>query len=114
MKQEEKILKNDETSQKKYNGIKDKELYTLLAVRKGGKTTVRILDRLFEEPTNANKLSETLGVNYNTITFHVKIILEHNYLERIPSGNSYILYPSEKLIKKYDEYLLIREILNKE
>lgn len=104
------VIKND-SNQKKDKQIRDKELYTLLVVRKGGKTTVRILDSLFKRPNNANQLSELLGVNYNTIRFHVKIILEHEYIERMQIGNSYVLYPSEKLIKKYDEYLLIRDIL---
>ncbi len=104
------VIKNEYT-QKKDKELRDKELYALLFVRQGGKTTICILDSLFKRPCNANQLSEKLGVNYNTIRFHVKIILEHEFIERMQIGNSYVLYPSEKLIKKYDEYLFIRNLV---
>lgn len=102
------VTKNDR-KQKKILQIKNKELLSLLLGRKGGKTTMRILDELLKRPNNANQLSNLLGVDYNTITFHINILLEKNYVDRIEVGSTIIFYPSDKLIKSYDEYLIIKE-----
>ena len=103
-----------ENCQKKLWELEDKELQSLLMGRKGGKTTLKILDELLARPCNANQLSNKLNVDYNTIRFHLKILLEHKYVEKISFGNTYIIHPSDKLIKRYDEYLIIKEILENE
>ena len=111
-----------ENYQKKLWELEDKELQSLLMLlliflmkaRKGGETTLKILDELLARPCNANQLSNKLNVDYNTIRFHLKILLEHKYVERISFGNTYIIHPSDKLIKRYDEYLIIKEIFENE
>lgn len=105
--------KNGKT-QKKLCEIKDKEFLSLLVGRKGGKTTMKILDKLFERPYNANQLCNILNVDYNTIIFHVKILVEHEYVEKIQVGKTIIIHASDKLIKNYDEYLIIKEIIANE
>lgn len=106
--------KIDGYRQKKLWKLNDKEFVSLLIGRKGGKTTLRILDKLFERPYNANQLCNLLNVDYNTITFHIKILLEHEYIEKIKVGKTLIIHPSDKLIKNYDEYLIIKKIIEDE
>ena len=102
------------TSQKKHWELEDKKLLSLLMGRKGGKTTIKIIDTLLGKPCNANQLSDLIHVDYNTVTFHLKILLEHRYVERIQFGKPSIFHPSDKLIKSYDEYLIIKDIIEKE
>lgn len=99
---------------KKIWSIQDKELLNIIMGRDGGKTTIRIIDMILTHPYNVNQLSNALHLDYNTISHHVKIIHEHKYVIKMKMGNSYILHPSDKLIKSLDEYILIKEFLKNE
>ena len=52
----------------------NRELMNLILGRKGGETTIRIIDQLLERPYNINQLSKKLGLNYKTIKYHIKLI----------------------------------------
>lgn len=93
--------------------IKDKELLNLIVGRDGGKTTIRIIDKILTEPYNKNQLARTLKLDYNTITHHINIIYNHNYILKLKFENTYYYHPSDKLIKSLGEYNLIREYLKK-
>ena len=94
--------------------ITDKELLTLIIGRDGGKTTVKIIDKILLEPYNKNQLSKALGLDYNTITHHINIIYHHNYIQKLKLEKICYYYPSDKLIKSLDEYYLIRKYLKKQ
>ena len=91
--------------------IKDKKLLNLLVGRDSGMTTLRILDDILEEPKNANQLSITLNLNYNTIRHHTKKLCEHNYIYRIKEGKAYYYYPDKKLYNNLNEYKHIKDYL---
>ena len=93
--------------------IKDKELLTLIVGRDGGKTTVKIIDKLLTEPCNKNQLAKTLKLDYNTITHHINIIFNYDYIEKFTVKKNNYYYPSDKLIKNLEEYYRIREYLKK-
>ena len=93
--------------------INNKELLNLIAGRDGGKTTIKILDKILEEPCNKNQLAKTLKLDYNTITHHINIIYNHDYIQKLKFGNSYYFHPSDKLIKSLKECYLIRKYLRK-
>ena len=101
---------------KKYENIfkevKDKNLMTLVIARNGGHTTMRILDKLLERPYNKNQLSEILELDYNTISYHINIIHEYEYVVEEKFENTYFYFPSEKLYNNLKEYNLIKEFLN--
>lgn len=85
----------------------------MFIARTGGRTTVKIMDRLLIKPYNKNQLARQLNVDYNTISHHIKIMNKHNYVTKIEFDNCTYYHPSEKLFKSIDEYKLIREyILN--
>lgn len=90
---------------------KNKELYTLIVVRSGGRNTVRIIDKILAKPRNANQLSKELNLDYKTIRYHLDIICSHNYFIKEKFGKNYSYFPSDKLIKSLDEYMLIKENL---
>ncbi|WP_298502529.1 helix-turn-helix domain-containing protein [uncultured Methanobrevibacter sp.] len=90
---------------------KNKELYSLIVIRHGGKNTVRIIDEIINEPKNANQLAKALGLDYKTVTYHLDIICEHEYFVRVKFGSNYSYFPSDKLIKNLEEYMIIKENL---
>ena len=101
-------------SKKEIWQINDKELLNLIVGRDGGKTTIRIIDKILTEPYNKNQLAKTLKLDYNTITHHINIIYKHEYILKSKFEKTYFFYPSDKLIKSLDEYYLIRDYLKKQ
>ena len=96
------------------SNIEDKELLNLVMGKKGGKTRMKILDELLIMPCNANQLAKKLNLDYKTITYHMDIICKHKYATKEKFENYTRYYPSDKLIKKLDEYILIKEHIQNE
>lgn len=96
------------------SNITDKKLLYLIVGRKGGKTTIRILDKILMRPYNKNQLANQLNLDYNTITHHIKILENHDYITEVKFENSYYYQPSEKLYKSIDEYNTIKESMQNE
>lgn len=91
--------------------LNNRELSNLLIGRKGGKTTIRIIDKLLLKPYNANELSKVLDLDYKTIIHHINIIYEHKYVEKEELENCILYYPSNKLFNCLEEYKLIKKFL---
>ena len=62
-------------------------LYWLIANTVGGYNRGLILNQLFNQPENANNLSLKLNIDYNTIRYHLDILLKNGLLET--AGESY-------------------------
>lgn len=94
--------------------INDKELLNFLVGRKGGKTSILILDLILQKPYNKNQLARQLELDYNTINYHIKIMCNHDYIKGEKFEKSVFYYPTEKFNKVHDEYKLLKEyVLNK-
>ena len=94
--------------------IKDKELLNFLVGREGGKTSILILDLILQKPYNKNQIARQLGLDYNTVNYHIKIMCDHNYVTAERFEKSVFYYPTEKFNKVHDEYTLLKEyVLNK-
>ncbi|WP_406536330.1 winged helix-turn-helix domain-containing protein [Methanobrevibacter sp.] len=91
--------------------LSNRDLSNILIGRKGGKTTIKIIDKLLIKPYNANQLSNLLELDYKTILHHINIAHEHKYVDKEKTKNSNLYYPSNKLINCLDEYYLIKEFL---
>lgn len=89
--------------------IENKELFNMLKGAKGGQTRIRIIDAILTEPSNANQLSKKLNLDYKTITYHLNIICSHNYATKESFGKTIYYHPSDRLIKRLDEYTIIKE-----
>lgn len=83
-------------------------LWYVLAGTSGGVNRVRILEALAERPRNANRLADTLALNYDTVTHHLDV-LEDNDVVR-SSGDDYgaVYLPSSAAREHWD---LIEEIM---
>ena len=62
-------------------------LYWLIANSVGGYNRGLIINHLFNQPENANNLSLKLNIDYNTIRYHLDILLKNGLLET--AGNDY-------------------------
>lgn len=94
--------------------IENKELINLIVGRKGGKTTIKIIDKILIKPHNINQLSNLLNLDYKTVNYHIEIICEHKYVEKEELKNCTLYYPSNKLFNCLDEYNLIKEFIKNE
>jgi len=65
----------------------EKALWYLIAGTRGGVTRARLIRLLGERPRNANRLAETLDLEYNTVRYHLDKLEEHDVVE--PGGNDY-------------------------
>ena len=89
------------------------ELTNLLIGRKGGRTTVKIIDQLLVHPYNMNQLSKVLKVDYKTVKYHMNLILKLKLVEGNGKKYGSLYFPSKKLINNLNEYEEIKKYLNK-
>ena len=93
--------------------IKDKELLNLLVGRRGGKTSILILDLILQKPYNKNQIARQLGLDYNTVNYHIKIMCDHDYITAERFEKRVFYYPTEKFNKVHEEYNLLKEYIFK-
>ena len=92
--------------------LKNKELVDLIICRKGGRTTMDIIDKILVMPYNTNQLSKILKVDYNTISHHTKIMEEYEFITKNRIRREYYIHPTDKLINSLEEYYYIKEIMD--
>ena len=75
-----------------------KTLYWILAGTMGGTNRVRILEELFKQPQNTNKLSKKLSLDFKTVQYHLQT-LEKNGLVEFQGGGGFakLYFPSKML-----------------
>lgn len=59
----------------------EKVLWYLIAGTRGGETRARIIRALDDRPHNANQLASHLDLEYNTIRYHLDMLIDHGILE---------------------------------
>lgn len=59
----------------------------LLVETEGGPNRARIIQALDDYPANTNQLAERLGLNYNTVRYHLAVLRDHGIVES--SGDGY-------------------------
>jgi DNA-binding transcriptional ArsR family regulator len=59
----------------------EKALWYLLAGTRGGANRARIVRALDEQPRNANRLSEAVDLEYNTVRYHLEKLEDHDVVE---------------------------------
>jgi DNA-binding transcriptional ArsR family regulator len=67
-------------------------LMYLLVGSKGGNNRVQMIKLLKDEPMNANKIGERLGLDYKTIQHHLKILQENNVVVTNSAGTYGAMY----------------------
>ncbi|MGP6220722.1 winged helix-turn-helix domain-containing protein [Caldiplasma sukawensis] len=72
---------------------------------------LKIMKILMENPSNINRLSETLKVNYRTVEHHVKVLISNNLLDVEGDGYGKIYFPSSVFTRNLDT---LKDILYKQ
>ena len=65
----------------------EKVLWYLLVGTRGGENRARIIRALGDQPRNANQLADHLGLDYNTVRYHLTMLTDHDVVET--SGDQY-------------------------
>ena len=97
--------------QKNNKTLEHTELTELLLGRKGGKTTIKIIDKLLLRPYTMNQLANILNMDYNTIKYHMKRIYKHQYVMKGEEKYGNLYFPSPKLKKSLNEFEQIKKYL---
>ena len=75
-------------------------LMYLLVGSKGGPNRLQMIKLLKEEPMNANKMGERLGLDYKTVQHHLKILKENNVVVTNAAGSYGAMYFLTPYIEK--------------
>lgn len=67
-------------------------LWYLIAGTRGGETRGKIIDLLRKKPSNANKISEILNLDYKTIKHHIEILEKNEVITAINKGKYGAVY----------------------
>ena len=74
-------------------------LWYLIAGTKGGETRGRIIELLNKNPSNANKIAETLKLDYKTIRHHINVLEKNNIITAVNKGNYGAVYFLSEIMK---------------
>ena len=82
-------------------------LWYLIAGTKGGENRGKIIELLKKTPSNANKISEVLNLDYKTVRHHLNVLEKNKIITQVNKGNySATYFLSEQMnlnIKIFDE-----------
>ncbi len=89
----------------------EKALWYLIAGTRGGVTRARLIRLLSDRPRNANRLADELGVEYNTVRYHLDKLVEHDVVE--PGGNEYgeLYFLTDQFERHREEFERITEAM---
>lgn len=97
-------MENEKAGATKYSGAVEKMLYLLFAATQGGAMRTRIIEAIKEAPRNANQLREHLGVDYRTVTHHLKILERDNMVVSVGERYGRVYFLSTILEEYYPSF----------
>lgn len=82
-------------------------LRSVLEGMRGGETRIRILHAIHERPRNVNRLAKSLDLDYETVSYHLRLLEERDLVTA--SGDEYgaVYLPTDSLAHHWD---LIEEL----
>jgi len=88
-------------------------LWWLILGTRGGLNRAKIIKKLKDQPYNSNQLAEELNVNYRTITHHIKILENSNFVSSFGEKYGKMYFLSDEMKKDYAEFEDVWEQLKK-
>ncbi|WP_276258208.1 winged helix-turn-helix domain-containing protein [Haloglomus litoreum] len=82
----------------------EESLWYLLAGTRGSENRARIVRTLDEQPRNANRLSEALGLDYNTVRHHLDTLCEHDVVVQGSEGYGAVYRLTDEFEAHRDTY----------
>ena len=77
-------------------------LWQVLAGTRGGPNRARILKALDERPRNANRLSEDVGLAYQTVRHHLDVLERNDVVVSTDEDYGTVYLPSERTRRHWD------------
>jgi predicted ArsR family transcriptional regulator len=74
-------------------------LWYLFAGTRGGETRCRIISLINETPSNANRMAETLKLDYKTVRHHLDVLEKNNMITLVNKGNYGAVYFVSEFMK---------------
>ncbi len=74
-------------------------LWYLVAGTRGGETRGKIIELLNKKPSNANKISEILKLDYKTVRHHLEVLEKNNIIVAVNKGNYGSVYFLSELME---------------
>ncbi|WP_277555830.1 ArsR/SmtB family transcription factor [Halobaculum limi] len=87
----------------------DGVLWYVLTGTRGGKNRVRILKALDERPRNANRLAETLELDYTTVRHHLDVLCDNDVLQKQGGDYGAVYLPTDRARQHWDTVEQIME-----
>lgn len=75
--------------------------YMFVATR-GGPTRARLVRLLIDEPANAKRLAEKMGMDYTTIRHHLSLLVKNGFLGSQGDKYNVVYFPSDLLESNCD------------
>lgn len=73
----------------------------------GGPNRATILRELDERPLNTNQLAEQLGLNYNTVRHHLRVLREYGVIDSDGASYGEQYFLTEQFDRHYDSFDLV-------
>ncbi len=77
-------------------------LWYVLTGTRGGGNRVRIMKAIDERPRNANKLAESLDLDYTTVRHHLDVLQDNDIVEKKGGDYGAIYIPSNRVRTHWD------------
>lgn len=85
--------------------LMERVLWYLFAGTRGGETRAKIVQSLNEQPRNPNQLAEDVGLDYNTIQYHLEKLEEHNIVEQEQEGYGALYFFTKQFTENDEEFI---------
>lgn len=82
-------------------------LYWLFNGSRGGPTRLRIVKVLRSKPLNMHQLALSTGLDYKTVQWHVKMLVENGVVEQVKKGYGAVYFVNDEWVN--NEYF--KEVL---
>ena len=96
-------------SNKRETNFYKKRMTNVILKRKGYKTTIKVIELLLSRPFNNNQIANTLGVDYNTVRYHLDLLVKNNLLMKDGDQYGTLYYPTIGLKENLDTFKKLKD-----
>lgn len=90
----------------------EKVLHRIFLQRKGGKTSAKIVDLLLQRPYNRSQIAKITNMDYNTIHYHLNILLKNKLIMCDSDSYGSLYYPTDLLLNNHLQYEKIKAMIS--
>lgn len=85
--------------------VMERVLWYLFSGTRGGENRAKIVQSLTEQPQNPNQLANNIGVDYNTIQYHLEKLEENRIVEQEQDGYGALYFVTAQFKENEDQFL---------